>query len=70
MCVCAWMCVFVYICVFSPGGINNQWHDMVVHRPCVIGQTCFMDFPIFGCLIRHALAVNKINKCGLSNSMH
>ena len=35
----SWNCfgLCVYVCVSSPKGINNQWHDMVWYRPYVIG---------------------------------
>ena len=33
VCVCVYVCMCVYVCVLlcvsSPKGINNQWHDMV-----------------------------------------
>ena len=31
-------CVHLSICVSTPKGINNQWHDMVWYKPCAINQ--------------------------------
>ena len=69
-CVCVVCCVCgacVRVCLSNPKGINNQWHDMVRYRMCVIGQTNFMASAFH--LLYVTIAADKMDGCGLS-TMH
>ena len=72
LCVCGVLCVWcvracVRVCLSNPKGINNQWHDMVRYRMCVIGQTNFMASAFH--LLYVTIAADKMDGCGLS-TMH
>ena len=59
----------MYVCVSAPKGINNQWHDMVGYRQCMIGKTSFMAFSGFQ-LLYITLSIDKMDGCGLSNAAY
>ena len=55
LCSCVGMCVNVSV----PEGINNQWHDMVWYRPCVLAwSNPFYSF----------IALDKLDGRGLNNA--
>ena len=53
----------MYACVSAPKAMNNQWRDMVLHGPCVIGQTSSGAFR----LRYTSLAIDIVDGPGLIN---